>query len=168
MTLLTGARGGKPGPATVAALALVVTTAGCAMAGFGGALQLNITDEQIRPLAIEVSGGSADARLLEIDNDVEVELGTGTARIERYVLHRATFGRDVAVGYFLCPKPCSDPLSSYLVAYSPDRLFNPAGELELRFRIVAADGSEEIMRSVTAEMLPDLWESPTITAGPRQ
>jgi hypothetical protein len=106
--------------------------------------------------------------LVEIDSAGEVDLGTGSARIDRYVLHRATFGRDVAVGYFLCPKPCSDPLSAYLVAYSPDRLFNPDGELELRFRIVATEGTEEIARSITAEMLPDLWESPTITAGPRR
>ena len=105
-------------------------------------------------------------RLIELSGESEVELGNGTARIDRYALHRATFGRDLAVGFFLCPQPCTDPLGSYLVAYSPDQLFNPDGELVLRFRIVSASGTQEIARSISAEMLPELWQSPTITAGP--
>ena len=150
----------------VTALAVAFACSGCAMAGFGGALQLNVTDEQIRPLTIEVEGGAPDARLIEIGTNGEVELGSGTARIERYVIHRATFGRGPAVGFFLCPKPCSDPLSAYLVAYSPDQLFNPDGALQLRFRIVSAGGTQELTRSINPEMLPDLWQSPTLVAGP--
>jgi hypothetical protein len=146
--------------------ALTVASTACAMAGFGGALQLNVTDEQIRPLIIEVQGGAPDARLIEIDSTGEVEIGSGTARIDRYVIHRTTFGRNLAVGYFLCPKPCADPLASYLVAYSPDQLFDPDGELELRFRIVSAGGTQEIARSISAEMLADLWQTPTIEVGP--
>lgn len=148
-----------------AAVVTLASTA-CAMAGFGGALQLNVTDEQIRPLSIEIQGGAPDARLIEINSSGEVELGSGTARIDRYAIHRTTFGAELAVGYFLCSKPCSDPLSGYLVAYSPDQLFIPDGMLELRFRIVSAAGSQEVARSITAEMLLDLWQSPAIEIGP--
>ena len=144
-----------------------VAAAGCGMAGFGGALTLNITDQQTRTLTIEVDGGSSDARLLEITSSGEIEIGTGSATIDRYVLQRATFGQGVAVGYFLCPKPCTDPLSSYLVAYSPDQIFNADGRLELRFRIASSDGSsQDLTRLVNGEMLPALWSEPRIAAGP--
>ena len=147
-------------------LATVLATAtACGMAGLGGSLQLNITDRQTRELIINVDGGAADARLVEIVTAGEVELGNGTARIDRFVLHRATFGNGVSVAYFLCAKPCADPLSTYLVAYSPDQLFDPAGELELHFRVVfEGDRSEELTRLINAEMLPSLWRNPTIEA----
>ncbi len=148
---------------------LWLTSAACSMAGFGGALQLNITDGQTRQLTIAIDGGSADARVFEIEAAGEVELGTGSATIERYLLHRATFGSGVALGYFLCPKPCSDPLSSYLVAYSPDQIFNATGTLELHLRVVSASGSsQELTRTISPEMLPSLWENPRIAAGPAQ
>lgn len=141
------------------------TASACGMAGFGGSLQLNITDRQTRELIIDVDGGAAGAQLFELATSGDVALGTGTARIDRYLLHRATFGNGVAVAYFLCPKPCTDPLSTYLVAYSPDQLFNPDGRLELRFRVVFEGGrSEEMTRLINAEMLPALWRNPTIEA----
>jgi hypothetical protein len=145
-----------------------MASSGCGMAGFGGALQLNITDRQTRQLTIEIEGGSADARVFQVNVDGEIELGIGSATIDRYVVHRATFGSGVAVGYFLCPKPCSDPLNNYLVAYSPDQIFNADGELELRFRILSDGGtSEDITRTINAEMLPTLWQNPRIAAGSR-
>ena len=146
--------------------ALSMAASGCAMAGFGGALQLNITDRQTRQLTIEIDGGGADARIFEVGMEDEVELGTGSATIDRYLLHRAAFGSSVAVGYFLCPKPCNDPLNDYLAAYSPDQIFNADGGLELRFRILSDDGiSEDITRTINPEMLPALWQNPRIAAG---
>ncbi len=160
---LAGVRGN--GPQLLSLAVILGTASACGMAGFGASLQLNITDRQTRELIINVDGGAAGAQLLEIVVSGEVEIGTGTARIDRYLLHRATFGDGVAVAYFLCPKPCPDPLSTYLVAYSPDQLFNPDGRLELRFRVVFEDGrSEEMTRRVNAEMLPALWRNPTIEA----
>lgn len=145
-----------------------MAAAGCGIAGFGGALQLNITDRQTRQLTIEIDGGSADARVFEVGTEGEIELGTGSATIDRYLLHRATFGSSVAVGYFLCPTPCNDPLNDYLVAYSPDQIFNADGKLELRFRILSDDGiSEDITRTINAETLPALWQNPLIKAGSR-
>ena len=163
--LVASLRSGRGAWVRLSVLALLLAaTAGCGMAGFGGALQLNITDKQSRELIIVVDGG-AGAQLLELDADREVDIGTGTARIERYVVQRATFGSGVAVGYFLCPKPCIDPLTSYVIAYSPDQLFNPDGQLELRFRVVSESGSsEELTRLINAEMLPSLWQNPTIEA----
>ncbi len=143
-------------------VAVLLTTA-CGLAGFGGSLQLNITDRQTHELTITVDGGSPNARLFEVQANGEIELGTGSATITRYVLQRTTFGRGVSTGYFLCPKPCTDPLNTYLVAYSPDQLFRPDGQLELRFRVLSEDGSsEDLARTVNAEMLPALWDSPTI------
>lgn len=145
---------------------LSMAASGCGMAGFGGALQLNITNRQTRQLTIEIDGGSADARVFEIETDGEVELGRGSVRIDRYLLHRATFGNGVAAAYFLCAKPCNDPLNDYLVAYSPDQIFIADGKLELRFRILSEDGiSEDIRRTVNAEALPALWQDPRIEAG---
>ena len=152
-------------PRLLSLMVILGTASACGMAGLGGSLQLNITDRQTRELTINVDGGAAGAQLLEIAAAGDVVLGTGTARIDRYVLHRATFGSGVAVAYFLCPKPCTDPLRTYLVAYSPDQLFNPDGRLELRFRVVLEGGrSEEMTRLITAEMLPSLWQNPTIEA----
>ena len=160
---LASVRGNWPQLLTLAVI--LGTAAACGMAGFGGSLQLNITDRQTRELLINVDGGAADAQLLEIAASGEIALGTGTARIDRYLLHRATFGNGAAVAYFLCPKPCTDPLSTYLVAYSPDQLFNPDGRLELRFRVVFEGGRfEEMTRLINAEMLPSLWRNPTIEA----
>ncbi len=143
------------------AVILVAATA-CGIAGFGGSLQLNITDSQTRELIINVDGGAA-AQLIEIAVSGDVVIGTGTARIDRYILARTTFGNAGAVAYFLCPKPCTDPLNTYLVAYSPDQLFKPDGRLQLRFRVVFQDGrSEEMTRLINAEMLTSLWRNPTI------
>jgi len=146
---------------------LLVSGSACAMAGFGGgALRLNITDQQTRQLTIHVDAGAGDARVIEIGGDGEVELGSGAVQIDRYVLQRATFGRGAAVGFFLCPRPCADPLSSYLVAYSPDQLFASDGKLELQFRVVSSSGETAIItRLINAEMLPDLWQDPRIAAG---
>jgi hypothetical protein len=136
-------------PQLLSLAVILVTAAGCGIAGFGGSLQLNITDRQTREPIINVDGGAAGAQLIEIVASAEVAIGTGTARIDRYVLHRTTFGNAIAVAYFLCPKPCADPLSTYLVAYSPDQLFKPDGRLELRFRIVFEDRrSEEMTRMI--------------------
>lgn len=147
---------------------LSMAASGCGIAGFGGALQLNITDRQTRPVTIEIDGGSAEARVFELETDGEVELGTGSVTIDRYLLHRATFGSSVAVAYFLCSAPCNDPLNDYLVAYSPDQIFIADGQLELRFRILSPDGiSEEITRTVNAETLPALWQNPRIKTGSR-
>ena len=111
-------------------------------------------------------GGDAGARVIEIDANGESELGTGTVEINRYVVQRATFGSSSVVGLFLCSKPCPDPVSSYLVAYSPDQLFTAPGELQLQFRIISGEGmAEEITRVITAEMLPNLWQNPTIETG---
>lgn len=126
---------------------------------------MNVTDLQSRALNVRVSAQADDSRLIELDSAGDIELGTGSALIERYVLQRATFGRGVAVGFFLCTKPCTDPLGSFLVAYSPDQLFAANGQLDLRFRIVSASGAAaEITRVISAEMLPGLWENPTIEA----
>ncbi len=147
---------------------LSVAASGCGMAGFGGALQLNITDRQTRQLTIEIDGGGDDGRVFEVDTDGEIELGTGKATIERYLLHRTAFGSSVAVGYFLCTRPCNDPLNDYLVAYSPDQIFTADGKLELRFRILSAGGTyEDITRTINPEMLPDLWQYPRLQAGSR-
>ena len=152
----------------LALLLAVGFSAGCSMAGFGGGLQLNITDLQSRDLRIRVAGPGSDARLLELDDDVETEIGQGSAEIDRYVLQRATFGDGVATGLFLCAKPCQRPLEAYLVAYSPDQLFAADGELRLRFRIEPTNGvSEEISRIVTAEMLPELWQRPVVEVDAR-
>ncbi len=160
---LRGGRGNWPQLLTLAVI--LGTASACGLAGFGGSLQLNITDSQARELIINVDGGAAGAQLLEIAAAGEVALGTGTARIDRYVLRRTTFGDGVSVAYFLCPKPCTDPLNTYLVAYSPDQLFNADGRLELRFRVVFEGGrSEEMTRLISAEMLPSLWRNPTIEA----
>lgn len=149
--------------------ALTVTCAlalahGCAMAGFGG-LHLNVTDRQTRQVIINIEAGADDARVVEVDSAGDVELGVGSTTIERYVLHRTGFGNSVATGYFLCPKPCADPLAAYVVAYSPEQVFDADGQLELRFRIVNADGSSrELIRTVEPEMLPGLWQDPRIDA----
>lgn len=147
-------------------LAAMLAATACGVAGFGGSLQLNITDLQSRELSVLVRGPAADARLVEIVNNVDHELGTGSARIDRYLLQRATFGRGVAVALFLCPKPCRQPIDSYLVAYSPDQIFTADGELQLHFRIEPTSGVvEEISRTITAEMLPALWERPVVEIG---
>ena len=147
-------------------IALMFSTA-CSIAGFGGSLQLNVTNMQSRELTIHVRGTDAEARVVEIDANGENELGTGSVEINRYVLQRATFGSSSVVGLFLCAKPCPNPLSSYVVAYSPDQLFTSDGELQLVFRIVSAQGmAEEFSRVITAEMLPNLWRNPTIETGP--
>jgi hypothetical protein len=151
--------------ASVLLVVLVGAAAGCGMAGFGGSLQLNVTDQQTRTLTIEIDGGADDARVIEIDAQGEVELGTGKVTIDRYALHRTRFGSSDASAYFLCPKPCSDPLSNYLVAYSPEQVFRADGQIELRFRIESADGtSQELSRAINAEMLPALWQEPKIEA----
>ena len=151
--------------ASVLLIALTVSTA-CAIAGFGGSLELNVTDMQSRELTIRVRGTDAEARVAEIDANGANELGTGSVEINRYVLQRATFGSSSVVGLFLCSKPCPDPLSAYLVAYSPDQLFTADGELQLQFRIISGQGmAEEITRVITAEMLPNLWRNPTIETG---
>lgn len=165
MSFKSPVRGRSRGLQLLGVATILATATACGMAGFGGSLRLNITGRQTRELIINVDGGAADARLVEIVTAGEVELGNGTARIDRYVLHRATLGNGVSVAYFLCPKPCADPLSTYLVAYSPDQLFDPAGELELHFRVVFEGGrSEELTRLINAEMLPSLWRDPTIEA----
>ena len=147
---------------------LSMAASGCGIAGFGGALQLNITNQQTRQLTIEIDGGSADARVFEVGTEGEIELGTGNATIDRYLLHRTTFGSSAAVGYFLCSEPCRDPLNDYLVAYSPDQIFNADGKLELRYRILSNGGiSEDIARTINPEMLPALWQNPRIEAGSR-
>ncbi len=153
-----------------APILLVVTLSaaawGCGLAGFGGALQLNITDRQTRQLTIEIDGGSDDARVFEVRTESEIELATGSATIERYLLHRTAFGSSTAVGYFLCRRPCNDPLNDYLVAYSPDHIFTAEGKLELRFRILSAGGtSEDITHTINPEMLPALWQNPRLKAG---
>ena len=159
--------GTRPAPRRVGALTIIGTLAllqACAMAGFGG-LQLNVTDQQTRQVVIGIDAGADDARVVEVDPAGEVELGVGRTTIERYVLHRTGFGNSAATGYFLCPKPCSDPLAGYVVAYSPEQVFDPDGALELRFRIVNADGStRELTRTVEPEMLPELWQNPRIDA----
>lgn len=159
--------GTRSRPRRVGALLVVsslVLLQACAMAGFGG-LRLNVTDRQTRQVVITVDAGSDDARVLEVNSTGEVEIGIGPTTIERYVLHRTGFGNTVATGYFLCPKPCTDPLAGYVVAYSPEQIFAPDGQLELRFRIVSADGStRELTRTVEPEMLPDLWQDPRIDA----
>jgi len=149
-----------------ALMVLLAGAAGCAMAGFGGALQLNITSQESRVLAIEIDAGASDARIVEIGPaGEETELGTGRASIDRYVLHRTRLGSSSATGFFVCVAPCTDPLSAYLVAYSPEQVFTADGELQLRFRITAADGSsQDLTRTVTPEMLPALWETPRIEA----
>jgi len=149
--------------ASLVLVVLVAATAGCGMAGFGGSLQLNVTDQQTRTLTIEVDTGADDARVIEIDAQGEVELGAGKVTIDRYVLHRTRFGSSNASAFFLCPKPCSDPLSNYLVAYSPEQVFRADGQIELRFRVELADGrSQELSRTINAEMLPALWLEPKI------
>ena len=165
--LLRGvALGGYRWPQDLALLLVAGLAAGCGMAGFGGALQLNITDLQSRDLTIRVVGPASDTRLVEIDNDTDTEIGRGRAEIDRYVIQRATFGRGVAVGLFLCAKPCTAPLDAYLVAYSPDQLFAADGELQLRFRIEPTDGVvEEISRTISAEELPSLWQQPIVEIG---
>jgi hypothetical protein len=148
-----------------ALVSFVLASAGCAMAGFGGSLELNITGQQTRAVVIAIDAGAADARVYEIDATGEIELGTGRATIERYVLQRASLGSDAAIGFFLCPKPCTDPLRSYVVAYSPEQVFTANGELQLHFRIVNAEGTaQEVTRTIRADMLPALWESPRIEA----
>ena len=152
--------------APVLFIALMVSTA-CAIAGFGGSLQLNVTDMQSRELMIRVRATDAEAQVAEIDANGATDLGTGSVEINRYVLQRATFGSSSVVGLFLCSKPCPDPLSSYLVAYWPDQLFTADGELQLHFRITSGQGmAEEITRVITVEMLPSLWRNPTIETGP--
>jgi len=159
--------GTRPKPRRVGALTIVCSLTllnACAMAGFGG-LQLNVTDQQTRQVVISIDAGSDDARVVEIDATGEVDIGVGRTTIERYVLHRTGFGSAAATGFFLCPKPCADPLAGYVVAYSPERIFSPDGQLELHFRIVNPDGSSrELTRSVEPEMLPDLWQNPRIDA----
>ena len=146
-------------------IALVVST-GCAIAGFGASLRLNVTDMQSREVTIRVRGTDADSSVAEIDANGVNELGTGRVEINRYVLQRATFGSSSSAGLFLCSKPCPDPVSSYLVAYSPDQLFTAEGELLLQFRIISGEGmAEEITRVITAEMLPNLWRNPIIETG---
>jgi hypothetical protein len=147
-------------------MTLLVVMTGCAMAGFGGALQLNITGQETRALSVLIDAGASDAHVVEIEAaEQEVDLGAGSATIERYILHRARLGSSTATGYFLCAEPCTDPLGAYLVAYSPEQVFEPDGELELRFRIVAADGtSRDLRRTIRAEMLPALWDNPRIEA----
>jgi hypothetical protein len=143
----------------------IALTSGCAIVGFGGSLKLNITDQQTRTLAIEVSAGDAESLIFEIDARGETEIGVGSVSIDRYVLQRTSFGSSSTTGYFLCPKPCTDPLSAYLVAYSPEQLFTSSGELELKFRVVRADGTdEEVTRTIAGEMLPALWQDPKIQA----
>ena len=150
---------------TLALMATVGAGAACGMAGFGGALELNVTDQQTRQLRVRVDSGT-DGLVVELHASGDVELGSGSVEIDRYLLQRSTFGSSRAIGYFLCAKPCTDPLSSYLVAFSPEHIFVASGQLELRFRVVSADGhSEEISRSINAEMLPDLWRTPTIELG---
>jgi hypothetical protein len=145
--------------------ALIGLTSACAMAGFGGALQLNITGQETRALRVEIDAGATESRILEVDPAGDVDLGAGRVTIDRYVLHRARLGSTSATGYFLCLQPCSDPLSNYLVAYSPEQVFTSDGQLELRFRIVAADEtSQELIRTIRAEMLPALWENPVLEA----
>lgn len=153
-------------PRKGALVGLVMTSTACAMAGFGGSLQLNITGQETRAVVIAVDGGTAEARVYEIDATGEIELGTGQATIERYVLQRTRLGADAGIGYFLCAKPCTDPLRSYLVAYSPEQIFTADGQLELRFRIVdAAGGAQDVTRTISADMLPALWQTPRIEAG---
>jgi len=150
----------------VLALAVVVGAgAACGMAGFGGALQFNVTDQQTRQLTVRVNSG-ADGLVVELNASGDVELGSGSVEIDRYLLQRSTFGSSSAIGYFLCAKPCTDPLSQYIVAYSPEHVFVASGQLELKFRVVSAEGSsEEVTRTINAEMLPSLWQTPTIEMG---
>ena len=158
-------RVGRRWALALALAALVGAGAACGMAGFGGSLQLNITDQQTRQLGVRVDAG-VDGLVVELNASGDVELGSGSVEIDRYLLQRTSFGSSPATGYFLCAKPCTDPLSSYLVAFSPEHVFVASGQLELRFRIVSADGdTEEITRSINAEMLPDLWQRPTIELG---
>lgn len=151
---------------TLGALVAVGLLGGCAMAGLGSGLELNVTDLQTRQLTIRVEV-PAGARILETRTGGEVELGTGSATIERYVLQRATFGRDLATGLFLCESQCTRPLETFLVASSADQLFAPSGELRLQFRIETANGSEELSRIVTPGMLEDLWSDPELQVGLR-
>lgn len=161
---ILGARGSLH---AVGLAVLVTASSACAMAGFGGALQLNVTDLQTRQVTILVDAGISDARIIELDPTGEVELGTGSVTIDRYVLHRTGFGSSGSIGYFLCPKPCADPLVGYVVAYSPEQVFTPSGQLELHFRIDSTGGGQqEIRRVIRADMLPGLWQSPRIEARP--
>lgn len=137
--------------------ATTMTFAGaCALAGFGSSLELNITDLQTRPLLVRVEAPSG-ARIVESRSSGDVELGTGSATIERYVLQRATFGRGVGTGLFLCETGCERPLDTFLVASSSEQLFAPVGELRLQFRMETEGGVEEVSRIVTPAMLEDLW-----------
>jgi len=148
----------------VAAIALL---GGCSMAGLGGGLELNVTDLQTRQLMIRVQAPSG-ARIVETRTSGDVELGTGSAAIERYVLQRATFGRDIATGLFLCEGECTRPLETFLVAASSDNLFAPTGELRLQFRIETDDGPEELSRIVTPAMLEELWSDPELQVNLRR
>jgi hypothetical protein len=136
------------------------------MAGFGGALQLNITSQETRVLVVEVDAGASDSQIVEIGPaGEETNLGMGSASIDRYALHRTRLGNSSATGYFVCAAPCNDPLTAYLVAYSPEQVFTADGELELRFRITSADGtSQDLTRTVSPDMLPALWQTPRIEA----
>jgi len=152
----------------IAGLLLVLAAmTGCAMAGLGGSMHLNITGDEARKLVVEIDAGASDARVLEVDVNGETELGVGRATLERYAMHRARLGTTTATGYFLCYDPCRDPVAEYVVAYSPEQVFTSDGELALTFRIVAADGSsQELSRTITPEMLPALWQTPRIEARP--
>lgn len=149
--------------AVVAAIAWMAT--GCEMAPFGGggSLQLNVTDVQTRALSVRVNAADREARILEVGLTEETELGQGSATVDRYVLQRVTFGPQLAVGLFLCAKPCSRPTEDYLVAYSPDQLFSADGELRLQFRVVhSGDASEELSRIIGPQSLLDLWRQPVV------
>lgn len=161
-------RSGGGGATTLAGLSgrllvlvLVALVAGCSMAGFGSSLELNITDLQTRRLTIRVQAPEG-ARIVETRTSGEVELGTGSATIERYVLQRATFGRGVATGLFLCEAECTRPLETFVVANSTEQLFSPTGELRLQFRIETDSGPEELSRIVTPGMLEELWTEPEL------
>ncbi|MFQ5742062.1 MAG: hypothetical protein ACE5HV_00575 [Acidobacteriota bacterium] len=168
---MNGSRGGPQRRMSIRRRTIcLVACLAAACSGFsplsGGSLQLNTTDVQSRAISIHVRAGESSAQLLEIGAAQEVEVGQGTATIDRYLLQRVTFGQTLAAGLFLCKKPCTHPTADYLVAYSPDQLFAPDGELRLRFRVVHADGpSEEISRIINPEMLPQLWRQPLIEIG---
>lgn len=127
----------------------------------GGSLRLTVTDMQTRPLVVEVDA-PAGVRVVEVAPE-ESALGQGRVRLERYVLQRVTFGSGLATGLFLCSAPCPRPMDTYLVAFSPDQLFEADGELRLGFRLVDQEGAgEELVHIVAPAVLPALWERPLI------
>lgn len=166
MTSLVPSPIGRPRVRWAVAVVLGLSLAACSMGsfgGFGGGLNLNVTGVQSRVLAIEIAAGDADARIVRLDAGQEIELGQGTVTIDRYLIQQVTFGDRLATGLFLCEAPCENPVGAFIVAYSPDRLFESDGELQLRFRVVQPDdSSQEVSQNVGPQMLPSLWREPAI------